>query len=125
MRAQQPLPVAFKKRLAHWEQADEWIEGLVPKFGFKPLLDIPQVYMVGDAAASIPPMTGDGVGMAITSGVMVAHAAHAGNWESYQRMWRQTFAPRIAWGKRLHHLALYGVLDAAAKKLRAVEVSSL
>lgn len=110
MRAGQHLPAMFKQRLSQWQQVDNWIEGLIPEFGIKPFLQIPQVYLVGDACASIPPITGDGVGMAITSGVMVAKAADKGEWQLYQKAWRKQFEPQIAWGKRLHRMALSPII---------------
>ncbi|MCH9769913.1 MAG: FAD-dependent monooxygenase [Gammaproteobacteria bacterium] len=106
MRAGQALPASFTKRLAAWQRVDEWLQGRIPEFGIKPNLNIKNVYQVGDAAASIPPITGDGVGMAVTSGVMVAEMAVQKRWRKYHRQWHRQFSSRIIWGKRLHKVAL-------------------
>ena len=73
------------------------------------------VLMVGDAAASISPLCGDGMAMALRAGEMLTPLLHrflAGNMSSsamlqaYERHWRQEFALRLKMGRVLQKVLL-------------------
>ena len=63
----------------------DYVEARIPKFGARDLPKKDNVYYVGDAAASLYPATGDGLGMAITSGEMVGEYAKAQAYKEYQK----------------------------------------
>lgn len=90
------------------------------------------VLMLGDAAGMIPPLAGNGMAMAIHAAKIAAECSHEflrGDWEraefeaQYERRWRQEFASRLFWGRRLH--AFMGrplVSEWAVRALRALPV---
>ena len=71
--------------------------------------------MVGDAAASISPLCGDGMAMALRAGEILTPLAHrflAGNMTSsamlqeYERHWHKEFALRLRIGQVLQQILL-------------------
>lgn len=82
----------------------QWMQVEVPAFQQKNRSTWKNVYLIGDAATSIEPATGDGLAMAITSGVLAAEHASNGDWESYQQAWDRTYSKRLRWGRLLHWL---------------------
>ena len=71
------------------------------------------VLMVGDSAASISPLCGDGMSMALRTGELVAPLAHqflngelSGQAlrQTYDQQWRQEFSRRLRLGGMLQHL---------------------
>ena len=73
------------------------------------------IWQVGDSAAMIAPLTGDGMGMALCGAELAAQtslaALHGGcSWQhataAYARRWRHEFAPRLRWGRRLETILL-------------------
>jgi menaquinone-9 beta-reductase len=70
---------------------------------------------VGDRAAMVAPLTGDGMGMGlraaeVAAATMLALFRQELSWEQataeYVRRWRQEFLPRLRWGRRLQALLL-------------------
>lgn len=73
------------------------------------------IWHVGDSAAMVAPLTGDGMGMGLRSAELAATILQAAfrqelTWEQaaaeYDRRWRQAFLPRLRWGRRLEALLL-------------------
>ncbi|MGD8395939.1 MAG: NAD(P)/FAD-dependent oxidoreductase [Candidatus Eiseniibacteriota bacterium] len=71
--------------------------------------------MVGDAAAMIAPLCGDGIGMALSSAVLAeewllafleGRSDHRGMLTGYARSWHRTFRRRLAIGRALQLLML-------------------
>ncbi len=84
----------------------EWLTCKVPAFGIKmPSLE-PRVYFLGDAAGSIPPVTGDGVAMAVSSGVMAAECASYDDAKGYRTRWLKQHHKHMRWGQLLHRIML-------------------
>ena len=52
------------------------------------------------------PATGDGLGMAVTGGVMAAEMALAGKADAYPRAWKRRYRSRLRWGRLLHRAML-------------------
>ncbi len=84
----------------------QWITAKVPEFGLKQNPSWPNVYWIGDAAGTIPPVCGDGLGIALTTGVMAADYLVHSNAEAFRRDWRKRYRARFFWGKLLHHIVL-------------------
>jgi flavin-dependent dehydrogenase len=73
------------------------------------------VWNLGDAAAMVAPLTGDGMGMALRTAELAAAITHMSfqhklTWEQasreYERQWRREFLPRLRWGRYLEGLLL-------------------
>jgi flavin-dependent dehydrogenase len=71
------------------------------------------IWKVGDSAAMIAPLTGDGMGMALCGAELAAETSLAAlrggcSWEqataAYARRWRHEFSPRLRWGRWLNNL---------------------
>lgn len=84
----------------------DWMKVSIPSFGTKQNTLSPHTFFVGDAAGTIPPVTGNGLSMAIESGVLAAEHLVHGNGLSYSKMWRSQFQKSIFWGQLLHQAAL-------------------
>lgn len=85
---------------------DKWLIGAVPEFGVRPHPDWPGVYFLGDAAGVIPPATGDGLAMALTSGLLAARCALKSEDKLYKKQWNREYKGRISRGMILHRLFL-------------------
>lgn len=104
---ERPGMESFKGRLKGAKMLfDEWMGGDVPEFGIRTHPDWRSVFWIGDAAASIPPVCGDGLGMAVTSGVMAAEYMAEGKDQEFQADWYSHYRKRILWGKCLHKLVM-------------------
>ena len=73
------------------------------------------VYMIGDAAAVIAPLAGDGIGMAIESGQLIAHVLKRAKQDSldrlqteilYTREWTRLFRKRLTVASFLQGIAM-------------------
>ncbi len=84
----------------------EWLQTPIGPFGCKALPLWPGSYFVGDAAATIPPISGQGMTIALTSGQMVAEYVVQGLWQEYRKAWKKRYYKRIALSRILHAAAL-------------------
>lgn len=84
----------------------DWLTTPVGAFGCKTLPLWPNCYFVGDAAATIPPISGQGMTIALTSGQMAAKYIEKGDWKEYRKAWRERYYKRIAFSRLLHGAAL-------------------
>lgn len=102
----------FLPSLAHTQLSNgqcvfkEWMTAPVPEFGIRLQPDWPNVYLLGDAAGVIPPATGNGLAMGLSSGKMAADFALQRDPKGYRKCWLKTYSPRIQKGKMLHRLFL-------------------
>lgn len=85
---------------------NEWMTAPVSEFGVRSQPDWPNVYLLGDAAGVIPPATGNGLAMGLTSGKMAASFALKSDPQGYRKCWIKTYSPRIRKGKMLNWLFL-------------------
>jgi flavin-dependent dehydrogenase len=100
---------ALARRLRRAERVGDWLAAPLPRFGasFDKSLP-PNVIPLGNAAAAVEPIGGEGMGLALRSGELVAEAlaARGGAWtdddqrrlaHDYGRLWRtRRFACRAA-----------------------------
>lgn len=84
----------------------DWLRATVPEFGIRspPLLN--KVFWIGDAAASIPPLCGGGLGMAITSGRMLGDYIVEGKADVFHQNWRRRYSRRIMVAQILHQIMM-------------------
>lgn len=73
------------------------------------------IYMIGDAARVIAPLAGDGIGMAIESGELIARVLTESKKNNlskqstetlYEKEWEELFSKRISVARSLQHVAL-------------------
>jgi len=83
---------------------DDWMTVFAPAFGKRTMPNWEHAYFVGEAAGTIPPATGDGLGMAITSGVMAANFAVKRDWQGFRDNWNKRYTTRMIVGKFLHRI---------------------
>jgi flavin-dependent dehydrogenase len=70
---------------------------------------------MGDCAAMVAPLTGDGMGMGLRTAELAATMMLAGFWKElpwdqtsaeYARHWQREFLPRLRWGRCLEAILL-------------------
>lgn len=84
----------------------DWRVTVVPEFGIRNTPAWPRAYFLGDAAGVIPPATGNGLSMGLTSGILAAECALKDEPDLYRTLWMKAYAKRIKNGMRLHRLFL-------------------
>lgn len=82
----------------------EWMSVSIPSFGLKNTPKWNNTYFIGDAAGTIPPFTGNGLSLALFSGILAAEHAIAQDVEGYRKAYMQKFSQVIRLGKWLHPL---------------------
>jgi len=85
---------------------DEWLFTAAPSFEVKTNPILKNVYFIGDAAGTIPPATGNGLGMAITSGYMAADYAVNQDYMGFLKAWKRRYASRVRKGQMLHNIMM-------------------
>lgn len=86
---------------------EQWMTAPVPEFGLRNPPHWPNAYFLGDAAGVIPPATGNGLAMGLTSGILAARCALNNQPEAYRTLWKETYETRIQRGLLLHRLFLW------------------
>ena len=81
---------------------EHWLTTRVPPLRWQNPPASPHAYFLGDAMGGIYPATGDGLGMALTSGLMVADFVIDGDWIGYREAWRKRYIRRLRWGALIH-----------------------
>lgn len=83
---------------------NEWLSCQVPNFGIKKNPIRPHTYFVGDAAGVIPPASGLGLSLAISSGWLAAEYAACGDYTGFSEAWKKKYRKIFAYGHCLHKL---------------------
>lgn len=83
-----------------------WMQGQIPEFGIRQLPPWPRIFWMGDAAGSIPPISGEGLALALNSGCMAADYFLRSNAAEFNQNWNTCYSKRFFWAKRIHHLML-------------------
>lgn len=84
----------------------EWMTAELPEYGIKETPDWMNAYFIGDAAGSIPPITGNGLTLAITGGIMAAEYGMRGDYKGFKKAWNEHLKARMFWGKSLHFVVM-------------------
>lgn len=89
----------FKRKISQGNMIfPTWMTGRSPAFGIKESPSWNHAYFIGDAAAAIPPVCGNGLSMGILSGCLAAeYAIH-----------QDPVGFKIEWNKRYQHTFFYG-----------------
>ncbi len=93
---------------------DQWLFTEAPEFEAKANPHLKNIYFIGDAAGSIAPATGNGLGMAITSGYMAADYAVSEDSLLFHKAWKKRYGSRIKKGKLLHQVMMNKILTKAS-----------
>lgn len=96
---------------------NEWMQVSIPEFGIKNNPDWPETYYIGDAAGTIPPITGNGLSMAMQGGIMAAEHTQRSDFVGFKKAWRNRYVLPIYSGKLLHQIALSKALSKSFIKL--------
>lgn len=85
---------------------DQWMVTSIPDFGVKQTPNWLDTYFIGDAAVTIPPASGSGLSMAISSGRLAAEYSVRQQTEDFKKMWTKRCYAQVFWAKILHKLML-------------------
>lgn len=84
------------------QQLFDWMHAEVPEFGIRSYSFRPNIFYIGDAAASIPPATGDGLALGLLSGALVAPYVASGDVVGFQNAWKKNYSRIFLAGRILH-----------------------
>lgn len=108
----------FRERMAAAKMLfPEWMSGQVPEFGIRNNPSWKNVFWIGDAAGSIPPISGQGLSIGITSGCMAADFYLKRDSAGFKKAWLKRFRKRFLVAKMLHHLMIQPQMSPVAFKL--------
>jgi flavin-dependent dehydrogenase len=108
----------FKERMLNAEMLfPNWLTGQVPEFGIRDNPSWDRVFWIGDAAGSIPPVSGNGLAIAITSGHMAANFYLDSNAAEFKKAWLARYKKRFFIAKCLHRLMIHPQISPIAIKL--------
>ncbi len=80
----------------------KWLECQVPEFGIRKNPQWERVFWIGDAAGGIPPVSGEGLAIALTSGCMAADYLLKSNSHQFKIDWLRRYGRRYFWANQLH-----------------------
>lgn len=80
----------------------KWLTCQIPEFGIRKNPHWERVFWIGDAAGGIPPVSGEGLAIAITSGCMAADYLLNSNAFCFQADWLKRYHRRYFWAQLLH-----------------------
>lgn len=83
-----------------------WMEGQLPEFGIRDNPSWDRVFWIGDAAGSIPPVCGEGLAIAVTSGCMAADYLASSNSVQFKAAWLKRYRKRFMLGQQIHQAVL-------------------
>lgn len=89
----------LRERIDAAPRSFEWLSAQVPGFGERQQPDLPNAIFIGDAMGSIPPISGDGLAMAIAGGCMAAEYGARGETDRYRQDWKRRFGQRLRWAQ--------------------------
>lgn len=91
----------------------KWLMCQIPEFGIRNNPVWERVFWIGDAAGGIPPVSGEGLAIAITSGCMAADYLAKKDAFSFKTDWLKRYRKRYFWAQLLH----YGLLNPWMNKI--------
>jgi flavin-dependent dehydrogenase len=108
----------LKKRLSNARMIfPQWLFGRLPEFGIRTNPSWERVFWIGDAAGSIPPVSGEGLAIAITSGCMAADYLLSSNAQEFKKAWLKRYKNRFFWAQQLHKALLNPYLRPLTAKI--------
>ena len=102
----------------------EWMQVRAPAFGVRHAPNWPRAYFVGDAAGTLPPATGSGLAMGLTSGVMAAEFLARNDPGGFRQTWNKRYGTAFRWGRVLHGLFMSRAVSSSLPLLASVPMLS-
>lgn len=84
----------------------QWLSGEIPEFGIRKTAHLENVFWIGDAAGTIPPITGEGLSIAISSGVLAANSLYCKKPQEFKKLWLKKYRRQFLLGMLLHQAVL-------------------
>lgn len=98
---------ALKKRLSRAEMVfPNWLIGQLPEFGIRKNPFLEKVFWIGDAAGSIPPISGEGLAIAITSGYIAGDYLFQSTAQEFKNAWLKRYRKRFLVTQKIHRLMM-------------------
>lgn len=91
-----------------------WLKGKIPEFGIRDTPHLDRVFWIGDAAGSIPPVCGEGLAIATTSGCMAADYYLNSTSEAFKKDWHKRYKKRFFYALLIHKIMTRPRLASAA-----------
>lgn len=102
----------LKQRLSEARMSlPKWLVGQLPEFGIHRNPSLEKVFWIGDAAGSIPPVSGEGLAIAVTSGYMAADYYLNSNAGQFKVDWLKRYRKRFFIAQKMHKIALSPTLS--------------
>lgn len=92
----------------------QWMLGQVPEFGIRNNPSWENVFWIGDAAGSIPPISGQGLSIGITSGCMAAEFYLKRDVEGFKKAWTRRYRKRFLVASMLHKMMISPQMSSVA-----------
>jgi flavin-dependent dehydrogenase len=92
----------------------KWLTGQLPEFGIRKNTDLRNVFWIGDAAGSIPPICGEGLAIGITSGCMAADYLLGEGAIAFRKAWNERYHHRFIMAKWIHKIMMTQYLNSLA-----------
>lgn len=80
----------------------KWLVTSIPEFGIRENPQLERVFWIGDAAGGIPPVSGEGLAIAVTSGCMAADYLLKSDAHQFKMDWLKRYHKRYFWAQTLH-----------------------
>lgn len=89
----------------------DWLKAPVFGFGMHATPDLKNVYYIGDGAGAIPPATGDGLAIALTTGALLAPYLARQDSAGFKTAWQKRYHPLFRNGILLHTIMFSPMLS--------------
>ena len=110
-----PSMQIFKERMSKSKMIyPQWLMGQLPEFGIRSNPAMKNIFWIGDAAGSIPPICGDGLAIAITSGCLAADCFLKSNAKEFKNEWVKRYHRRFFIAKYIHKFMTTKYLESLA-----------
>jgi menaquinone-9 beta-reductase len=104
------IPTLRKKMINARMLFPKWLVGQIPEFGIREHPHWDRAFWIGDAAGSIPPVSGEGLAIAVTSGCMAADYLMHSDSRAFETAWLKRYKRRFFWAVQLHRIMRSGFL---------------
>jgi menaquinone-9 beta-reductase len=81
----------------------QWLKGQVPEFKIRENQPLNNIFWIGDAAGGIPPVSGEGLAIGVTSGCMAADYAITSDSRQFRQDWLKRYRRRHFWAGVIHY----------------------
>ncbi len=98
----------LKELLSHGKCLfDKWMTAQIPFFGFKSTPDWMDTYFIGDSMISIPPACGEGLSIAIRSGIDAALHYSSRDYKGFKKLSYKKNAFKMHMARGLHYIFMH------------------